>query len=127
MVTSYFDEATSHANERYIPLELLEVLPQQLHWRAPAYAARSDLESLLASDAAADWVCAGLPPRCSLSNEHASLTCMRTSRVLCMAPCWMMLACKGRAICCVHANMGTCVLCCVLCVRQSTCTFLRCR
>ena len=41
---------------RYIPLELLEVVPQQLHWRAPAYVARNDLECLLASDAAADWV-----------------------------------------------------------------------
>jgi len=41
---------------RYIPAELLEVVPQKLHWRAPAYAGRSQLESLLASDSAADWI-----------------------------------------------------------------------
>ena len=41
---------------RYIPLELLEVVPQRLHWRAPAYVARSQLESLLASNSAADWI-----------------------------------------------------------------------
>ena len=32
------------------------MVPQRLHWRAPAYAARSQLESLLASDSAADWI-----------------------------------------------------------------------
>jgi tRNA-dihydrouridine synthase 3 len=41
---------------RYIPLELLEVVPQRLHWRAPAYVGRSLLETLLASESAADWV-----------------------------------------------------------------------
>ena len=37
-------------------MALLEVVPQRLHWRAPAYVGRSDLETLLASDRAADWV-----------------------------------------------------------------------
>ncbi len=41
---------------RYVPVELLEVVPQKLHWRAPAYVGRSQLESLLASDAAVDWI-----------------------------------------------------------------------
>ncbi len=35
---------------------LLEVIPQQLHWRPPALYGRSDLETLLSSDSAADWV-----------------------------------------------------------------------
>ena len=34
----------------------MQVTPQQLHWRAPAYVARNELETLLSSDAAADWV-----------------------------------------------------------------------
>ncbi|CAL8464684.1 g4219 [Coccomyxa elongata] len=41
---------------RYIPIELMEVVPQRLHWRAPAYVGRSQLETLLASESAADWV-----------------------------------------------------------------------
>ncbi|KAF8055999.1 tRNA-dihydrouridine(47) synthase [NAD(P)(+)] [Scenedesmus sp. PABB004] len=41
---------------RYIPVGLLEVVPQQMQWRPPAYAARSELEALLSSEAAADWV-----------------------------------------------------------------------
>lgn len=35
---------------------LLEVLPQQLHWRPPAYRGRNQLETLLGSDNPADWV-----------------------------------------------------------------------
>lgn len=35
---------------------LLEVLPQVMSWRPPAYATRSQLEGLLSSEAAADWV-----------------------------------------------------------------------
>jgi hypothetical protein len=41
---------------RYIPVGLLEVLPQAMHWRPPAFVGRSDLETLLGSDNAADWV-----------------------------------------------------------------------
>jgi tRNA-dihydrouridine synthase 3 len=35
---------------------LLEVVPQQMQWRPPAYLGRNQLETLLASESAADWV-----------------------------------------------------------------------
>ncbi|KAJ8446739.1 hypothetical protein Cgig2_002901 [Carnegiea gigantea] len=41
---------------RYIPVGLLEVIPQRLNWRPPAYYGRNDLETLMASDSAADWI-----------------------------------------------------------------------
>ncbi|ONH90906.1 hypothetical protein PRUPE_8G082800 [Prunus persica] len=41
---------------RYVPVGLLEVIPQRLSWRPPAYFGRDDLETLMASDSAADWV-----------------------------------------------------------------------
>eukprot|EP00897_Mesotaenium_endlicherianum_P000362 jgi/Mesen1/10326/ME000797S09808 len=41
---------------RYVPAGLLEVLPQKLNWRPPAYFGRNDLETLMASDIASDWV-----------------------------------------------------------------------
>ncbi|KAF7810829.1 tRNA-dihydrouridine(47) synthase [NAD(P)(+)]-like [Senna tora] len=41
---------------RYIPVGLLEVIPQRLNWRPPSYYGRDDLETLMASDSAADWV-----------------------------------------------------------------------
>ena len=41
---------------RYIPAPLLEVTPQRLHWRAPAYVGRNELETLLSSEEGADWV-----------------------------------------------------------------------
>ncbi|XP_024530818.1 tRNA-dihydrouridine(47) synthase [NAD(P)(+)]-like [Selaginella moellendorffii] len=41
---------------RYIPVGLLEVIPQRLNWRPPRYVGRNDLETLMASDSAADWV-----------------------------------------------------------------------
>eukprot|EP00249_Psilotum_nudum_P020771 c27839_g1_i1 orf=619-2934(-) len=41
---------------RYIPLGLLEIVPQRLNWRSPNYFGRNDLETLMASDSAADWV-----------------------------------------------------------------------
>jgi tRNA-dihydrouridine synthase 3 len=41
---------------RYIPVGLLEVLPQRMMWRPPPIVGRSDLETLLASSSAADWV-----------------------------------------------------------------------
>jgi tRNA-dihydrouridine synthase 3 len=34
----------------------LEVLPQQMHWRPPSFVGRNDLETLLGSGSAADWV-----------------------------------------------------------------------
>jgi hypothetical protein len=42
---------------RYIPVGLLEVLPQKLNWRPPSYFGRNDLETMMASESAADWVC----------------------------------------------------------------------
>lgn len=41
---------------RYIPVGLLEVVPQRLNWRPPSYFGRDDLETLMSSDSAADWV-----------------------------------------------------------------------
>jgi tRNA-dihydrouridine synthase 3 len=41
---------------RYIPVSLLEVTPQLMQWRPPAYRGRNELETLLASESAADWV-----------------------------------------------------------------------
>ncbi|XP_062177493.1 tRNA-dihydrouridine(47) synthase [NAD(P)(+)]-like [Alnus glutinosa] len=41
---------------RYVPVGLLDVIPQQLNWRPPSYYGRDDLETLMASDSAADWI-----------------------------------------------------------------------
>ncbi|XP_027190841.1 tRNA-dihydrouridine(47) synthase [NAD(P)(+)]-like isoform X2 [Cicer arietinum] len=41
---------------RYIPVGLLDVVPQRINWRPPSYYGRDDLETLMASDSAADWV-----------------------------------------------------------------------
>ena len=41
---------------RYIPLGLLEVLPGQMNDRPPPFHGRDELETLLASPDAADWV-----------------------------------------------------------------------
>ncbi|CAN0907744.1 tRNA-dihydrouridine(47) synthase [NAD(P)(+)]-like [Linum grandiflorum] len=41
---------------RYIPLGLLEIVPQHLNWRPPSYCGRDDLETLMASESAADWI-----------------------------------------------------------------------
>jgi tRNA-dihydrouridine synthase 3 len=41
---------------RYIPVGLLEVVPQGMMWRPPSIVGRSDLETLFASSSAADWV-----------------------------------------------------------------------
>ncbi|XVE93743.1 hypothetical protein REPUB_Repub01dG0220500 [Reevesia pubescens] len=41
---------------RYIPVGLLDIIPQRLNWRPPSYYGRDDLETLMASDSAADWV-----------------------------------------------------------------------
>lgn len=42
---------------RYMPVGLLDVIPQRLNWRPPSYYGRDDLETLMVSDSAADWVC----------------------------------------------------------------------
>eukprot|EP00850_Spirogloea_muscicola_P004584 SM000019S05128 [mRNA] locus=s19:1129493:1135724:- [translate_table: standard] len=41
---------------RYIPVGLLDILPQKMNWRPPSYFGRNDLETLMASDQATDWV-----------------------------------------------------------------------
>lgn len=41
---------------RYVPVGLLDVIPQRLNWRPPSYFGRDDLETLMASESAADWV-----------------------------------------------------------------------
>ena len=41
---------------RYVPVGLLEVLPQNMTSRPPAFKGRSDLETLLSSNSAQDWV-----------------------------------------------------------------------
>ncbi|KAJ1269949.1 hypothetical protein BS78_06G017300 [Paspalum vaginatum] len=41
---------------RYIPAGLLDVIPQRLNWRPPSYYGRDDLETMMASDSAADWI-----------------------------------------------------------------------
>ncbi|KAJ0076826.1 hypothetical protein Patl1_36576 [Pistacia atlantica] len=41
---------------RYIPVGLLDVIPQRLNWRSPSYFGRDDLETLMSSDSAADWI-----------------------------------------------------------------------
>jgi tRNA-dihydrouridine synthase 3 len=61
-----------------VPVGLLEVLPQKLQWRIPAYRGRSDLECLLASDSATDWVrisemlLGPAPPSFRFMPKHAS-------------------------------------------------------
>ena len=41
---------------RYIPVGLLERLPQRINERPPPYYGRNDLETLLSSGDCADWV-----------------------------------------------------------------------
>ncbi|KAK4477193.1 hypothetical protein RD792_016406 [Penstemon davidsonii] len=41
---------------RYVPVGLLEVIPQRINWRPPSYFGRDDLETLMASESAADWI-----------------------------------------------------------------------
>ncbi|XVF45397.1 hypothetical protein PTKIN_Ptkin02bG0202300 [Pterospermum kingtungense] len=41
---------------RYIPVGLLDVIPQRMNWRLPSYHGRDDLETLMTSDSAADWI-----------------------------------------------------------------------
>eukprot|EP00696_Hemimastix_kukwesjijk_P011417 gnl/Hemi2/24330_TR8177_c0_g1_i1.p1 gnl/Hemi2/24330_TR8177_c0_g1~~gnl/Hemi2/24330_TR8177_c0_g1_i1.p1 ORF type:complete len:619 (-),score=180.01 gnl/Hemi2/24330_TR8177_c0_g1_i1:130-1986(-) len=41
---------------RYVPVGLLEVLPQRINGRPPCFFGRNDLETLMASDNVADWI-----------------------------------------------------------------------
>jgi hypothetical protein len=63
---------------RYIPVGLLEVVPQQMQWRPPAYSCRNQLEGLLSSESASDWVkisemlLGPVPPGFSFAPKHKS-------------------------------------------------------
>ncbi|WIA43732.1 hypothetical protein OEZ86_010158 [Tetradesmus obliquus] len=63
---------------RYIPVGLLEVTPQLMQWRPPAYRGRNELETLLASESAADWVrisemlLGPAPPGFTFAPKHKS-------------------------------------------------------
>ena len=79
--------------------------PPPRHGRAPPPGAPTDLESLLASDAAADWV---LPP---------CLTAPSSVR-----PCgpqhsadWSMPACKAHSAVCMEVWTGAWVSACMIC------------
>ncbi|KAJ3223314.1 tRNA-dihydrouridine(47) synthase [NAD(P)(+)]-like protein [Clydaea vesicula] len=41
---------------RYVPVGLLEVLPQKINERPPPFFGRDDLESLMASPNCSDWI-----------------------------------------------------------------------
>ncbi|KAI3637974.1 hypothetical protein MIR68_003585 [Amoeboaphelidium protococcarum] len=41
---------------RYIPVGLMEVLPQKMNEKPPRFCGRNELETLMASDHAADWI-----------------------------------------------------------------------
>jgi tRNA-dihydrouridine synthase 3 len=41
---------------RYIPVGLLEVLPQQINQRPPRYFGRNELETLMSSEYLGDWI-----------------------------------------------------------------------
>ncbi|CBI37975.3 hypothetical protein VitviT2T_002994 [Vitis vinifera] len=63
---------------RYVPVGLLDVIPQQLNWRPPSYFGRDDLETLMASDSAADWIrisemlLGKVPPGFTFAPKHKS-------------------------------------------------------
>ncbi|GMH37969.1 hypothetical protein BSKO_05853 [Bryopsis sp. KO-2023] len=63
---------------RYIPVGLLEVLPQNIQWRPPPFYGRNDLETLMASDNSTDWIrisemLLGPPPESfSFTPKHKS-------------------------------------------------------
>ncbi|GJP32529.1 hypothetical protein CLOM_g17157 [Closterium sp. NIES-68] len=41
---------------RYVPVGLLDMVPQRINWRPPAFYGRNDLETLFGSDQPQDWV-----------------------------------------------------------------------
>lgn len=63
---------------RYVPVGILEVVPQHIQWRPQAYYGRNDLETLLASDKCSDWIqisemLLGPPPESfSFTPKHVS-------------------------------------------------------
>ncbi|KAH9620890.1 hypothetical protein KSS87_003393 [Heliosperma pusillum] len=63
---------------RYVPVGLLEVVPQRLNWRPPSYFGRDDLETMMASESAADWIrisemlLGKVPPGFNFAPKHKS-------------------------------------------------------
>ncbi|KAG6549561.1 hypothetical protein Mapa_008943 [Marchantia paleacea] len=63
---------------RYIPVGLLEVIPQRLNWRPPSYFGRNDLETMMASESAVDWIkiseilLGPVPPNFIFQPKHKS-------------------------------------------------------
>ncbi|BBN06407.1 tRNA-dihydrouridine synthase 3 [Marchantia polymorpha subsp. ruderalis] len=63
---------------RYIPVGLLEVVPQRLNWRPPSYFGRNDLETMMASESAVDWIkiseflLGPVPPNFIFQPKHKS-------------------------------------------------------
>eukprot|EP00899_Mesostigma_viride_P024414 jgi/Mesvir1/5157/Mv15298-RA.2 len=63
---------------RYIPVGLLEVIPQRMHWRAPAFYGRDELETLFASGSPSDWIkisemlLGRAPPGFTFTPKHSS-------------------------------------------------------
>ncbi|KAG6413472.1 hypothetical protein SASPL_126185 [Salvia splendens] len=63
---------------RYIPVGLLDVIPPKINWRAPSYFGRDDLETLMGSDSAADWIrltemlLGKVPPGFTFAPKHKS-------------------------------------------------------
>ena len=61
---------------RYVPVGLIEALPQRTNLRPPAFVGRSDLETLLASPDPRDWititemVLGPAPPRFMFTPKH---------------------------------------------------------
>jgi len=61
---------------RYIPVGLLETLPQKMNERPPRYVGRDDLETLMASPNSADWVkisemlCGPVPENFNFLPKH---------------------------------------------------------
>lgn len=55
---------------RYVPVGLLDVIPQRINWRPPSYFGRDDLETLMASDSAADWVHCVLSALATFSSQN---------------------------------------------------------
>lgn len=51
-----FNRCFSNSSNRYIPVGLLEVLPQKINDRPPFYKGRDDLETMMASPSCSDWI-----------------------------------------------------------------------
>ena len=59
MIASHQEMTAEHANLfsiRYIPIGILEQIPQRINERPPYYVGRNDLETLMASPNSNDWV-----------------------------------------------------------------------